>query len=157
MPQRILLMRHAEKPDDPTDPDLSPQGKGRANRLATYIPRTFVSIGWLFAAASSKHSVRPIETITPLSQAIHVPINQDIADQDYSVLADHLLRQPTYTGATVLVCWHHGHLPDLAEALGVPPAEVGERWDPAVSDLIWELDFAAANPAPSLTSITEPF
>jgi len=30
MPRLVLLTRHAEKPDDPSDPNLSPAGKQRA-------------------------------------------------------------------------------------------------------------------------------
>jgi hypothetical protein len=37
----ILVMRHAEKPDDDTDLNLSPAGVARAKKLATYIPATF--------------------------------------------------------------------------------------------------------------------
>src|SRR3977135_4277449 len=40
-PSRILLMRHAEKPDDPGDPDLTEAGRARAAALARYIPATF--------------------------------------------------------------------------------------------------------------------
>src|SRR5260370_42606508 len=76
-------MRHAEKPADDIDPGLSPEGAARAKKLATYIPQTFGSIGVLFASAPSKHSIRPIATITPLSAAIGVPINKRTADQDY--------------------------------------------------------------------------
>jgi hypothetical protein len=31
-------MRHAEKPDDPRDPDPSDRGKTRAAKLADYVP-----------------------------------------------------------------------------------------------------------------------
>ena len=40
-PNVILVMRHAEKPTDDHDPHLSPPGKERAEKLATYIPDTF--------------------------------------------------------------------------------------------------------------------
>jgi hypothetical protein len=35
---RILLMRHAEKTDDPLDPKLSVAGSDRAQKTAQYIP-----------------------------------------------------------------------------------------------------------------------
>lgn len=157
MPKQILLMRHAEKPQSFTDPGLSAAGEARAKKLATYIPKTFGTIRFLFASAPSKGSVRPIATITPLSQAIGVPINQDIADQDYFVLAHELLGHSKYEGATTLICWHHGHLPDFAEALGAPPAQVGGRWDPVVFNLIWRLDYPPGSTTAALTPITEPF
>ena len=37
MPRQILVMRHAEKPADPSDPDLSPEDVARAK----------ASSGWL--------------------------------------------------------------------------------------------------------------
>ena len=157
MPKLILLMRHAEKPDDPADPLLSPAGEVRAKQLATYIPQTFGAIGHLFASAPSQNSVRPIATITPLSKAIGVPINQDFADQDYPALADELLEDGAYDNASVLICWHHGHLPDFAEALGAPPIQVGGRWDPLVFNLIWRLDYAPGSATPAFSAITQPF
>ena len=40
-PVKILIMRHAEKPDDPSDPNLSPEGQDRAKALVTWYPETF--------------------------------------------------------------------------------------------------------------------
>ena len=57
------------------DPHLSDEGVVRAKRLATYIPEMFGQVDFLFATAESKHSLRPIETIQPLSEAIDVPID----------------------------------------------------------------------------------
>jgi broad specificity phosphatase PhoE len=155
--KRILLMRHAEKPIDDIDPDLSTEGQQRANRLATYIPQTFGTIGFLFAAAPSKHSVRPIATITPLSAAISVPINTEFADKDYALLARELVNRPQYSGAIALVCWHHEYLPDFAKALGAAPEQVGKHWHSPVFNVIWRLDYAQGSDVSEFSSITEPF
>ena len=64
---RILLMRHAEKTGDPMDPHLSLDGYARAAKLADFIPATFGIPQFLIATSISKHSVRPIETLEPLS------------------------------------------------------------------------------------------
>jgi len=37
-PSLLVLIRHAEKPSDPKDPDLSAAGFERAQKLAHYIP-----------------------------------------------------------------------------------------------------------------------
>jgi broad specificity phosphatase PhoE len=37
-PNQIVILRHAEKPEDQRDPDLSPAGEERAKMLATLIP-----------------------------------------------------------------------------------------------------------------------
>jgi broad specificity phosphatase PhoE len=73
-------MRHAEKPDDPRDSHLSDQGRARAEKLAAYVPTDLGKPDFLFASAPSKHSMRPIETITPLSNKIRVPIDSTIVD-----------------------------------------------------------------------------
>ncbi len=71
-PQVILVMRHAEKPADPADPDLSSTGQERAAELAKYIPATFGDLDFLFAAAISKHSARPFETVKPFNVILQV-------------------------------------------------------------------------------------
>jgi broad specificity phosphatase PhoE len=80
--ERILLMRHGEKPDDPLDPALSPAGHKRAKKLAKYIPDKFGKPDFLFATAISKYSKRPYETLKPLSKATGASIDTNFADQD---------------------------------------------------------------------------
>jgi phosphohistidine phosphatase SixA len=153
---RILVMRHAEKPGDPMDPDLSDAGKRRAELLAAYIPQQFGRPDFLFAPALSKHSARPIQTLTPLSKAIGVPIDATTADQDYRALAQDLTSQPQYSGKLALVCWHHGNIPSLMIALGAPPRSFPDPWDPTVFNLILQADFAASA-APKVMQVIEPF
>src|SRR5690349_20849493 len=80
-PKQVLIIRHGEKPgdpgvDSPSDPrDLSTKGYERAGALAPYIPATFPKPDFLFATQASKHSNRPVETITPLSAALGLTIN----------------------------------------------------------------------------------
>src|ERR1700687_1223273 len=93
---RILLMRHAEKTGDPLDPHLSPDGYTRAAPLADYIPATFGLPQLLIATSISKHSMRPIETLQPLSVKIGVAVDATYADQDYGALASQLLSDPRY-------------------------------------------------------------
>jgi len=97
-PQFILVMRHAEKPADPADPDLSSTGKERAAELAKYIPATFGDLDFLFAAAISKHSARPFETVKPLLKRTGLPIDSTVADQDYLFLASELLSDAQVCG-----------------------------------------------------------
>jgi hypothetical protein len=68
-PRFVLVMRQAEKPQDPRDPDLSSDGLARAQKLANYIPATFGAPEFIFAAAISKHSMRPYETVEPLARS----------------------------------------------------------------------------------------
>lgn len=143
---RVLIIRHGEKPGDPAAEsavdgrELSPRGVERAAALATYIPRTFGAPDFLFATQQSKHSNRPVETITPLSQAVGVEINDKHADDDYQKVADDILGHPKYAGKLILICWHHGKIPKLTSALGgIPPQN---HWPDTVFDRVWSLEIS---------------
>ena len=143
-PATVLLMRHAEKLTD-GQKDLSPAGFARAKA----IPQLFGGAGaaaphnlprpdFIFATHESKNSNRPVETVTPLSQAMHLPISAEIMDKDFATLATELL-SGKYAGKVVLVAWHHGSLPGFAKALGaVPPYD---PWPDTQFDRVWKIDY----------------
>jgi broad specificity phosphatase PhoE len=151
----LLLTRHAEKSDDPLDPDLSATGLQRAAKLVGYIQDTFGKPAFFFASAISKHSRRPYETIEPLSKACGLPIDSSFADQDYDALANELATEPQYNGKLVLICWHHGNIPPLAHALNAQQGEYPNPWDPTVFNLILKFDFTAG--IPTVGQVIEPF
>jgi phosphohistidine phosphatase SixA len=156
-PRSVFLMRHAEKPDDPEDPDLAPAGVARAKRLATWLPSIMGGPPqFIFASSLSRHSARPYETVKPLSKAAGVPIDTTFADQDYSALAAEILADRAYANALVVVCWHHGHIPSFAGDLGAPAGTYPDPWPDGVFDLVLKFDFAA-NPPPTVTQIRENF
>ena len=153
---RILLMRHAEKSADPTDPHLSSAGYARAAKLADYIPGRIGIPGFLFATSTSKHSVRPIETIEPLSAKIGASIDSTYADQDYGALASELLHNQRFADALILVCWHHGNIPSMAQALRAKAGNYPDPWDADVFNQILVLAYSGDD-APRVTTLTEPF
>ena len=146
MPTVIYLMRHAEKPMVEKDPNLAPQGFKRAQAL----PSLFVAMpgrttmppllrpDFIFATAPSKNSNRPIETITPLAQLLHEKIDGDYQDIEAGPLAKEVLGGK-YAGKVVVICWHHGEIPNVAKALGV--ADAPKKWDPDVFDQIWKIEY----------------
>ncbi len=75
-----------------------------------------LTIDALFAATDSKASFRPRLTLTPLSQAIHLPIHTEYEDKQTDALAQRLLSQE-FEGKNVIVCWKHGQIMALANAL----------------------------------------
>jgi broad specificity phosphatase PhoE len=152
---KVLVMRHAEKSDDPLDPDLSEAGRDRAQKLARYIPVTFGKPKFLFATAISKHSRRPIETLEPLAQECNVGMDTSFADQDYGALAHTLRKTPAYDGALIVVCWHHGNIPSLARALKANAGDYPDPWDPSVFNLILQFDFVRG--VPTVNRVIEPF
>jgi broad specificity phosphatase PhoE len=151
----ILVMRHAEKPDDPLDPDLSPAGHKRAEKLADYIPQTFGRPDFVFASAISKNSRRPCETVKPLSKLCGVPIDAGFADQDYPALAQAILTAPRFEGKQVLICWHHGNIPSLVHALGAKHGDYPDPWPRDVFSLILKLSFRGGKL--QVRQVTEPF
>jgi broad specificity phosphatase PhoE len=159
-PSQILIIRHGEKPGDPStdsageSPDLSTQGYERAASLAVYVPATFGKPDVLFATQTSKNSNRPVETITPLAAALGLAIDHRYADDDYPALAAELFAEPKYAGKCVLICWHHGNIPALASALGgVPPTT---HWKGHVFDRVWKIDYPASGATTGLPVVDIP-
>ena len=140
-PATILLIRHAEKLTDGR-PDLSPTGFERAKVIPQLFggaaPHNLPRPDFLFATHVSKNSNRPVETITPLSEALGLPISHEIADKDYATLATELL-SGKYAGKVVLVAWHHGSLPGFAKALGATPPY--DPWPDTQFDRVWRIDY----------------
>ena len=146
-PQTILVIRHAEKPAGDADPGLSPAGRKRADALPGLFtrPDPFPTPDFVIAAARSKHSNRSAETVAPLAKALKIEVNAEFGDDDFARLAAALLADPRYGGKTVLVCWHHGNIPELLQALGVGPKP--RKVDDAVFDRVWVVTFDARGKA----------
>jgi hypothetical protein len=139
-PAAIYIIRHAEKPEGKEDPNLTPKGYDRANALVQVIPNNFCIPDFIFAAAPSAHSNRPIETVTPLSKALGIKILDPYGDKDYPSLVHDLTTDPKYIGKTILICWHHSEIPGLAQALGV--TDVPPAWPDNTFDRVWVLKYS---------------
>ena len=118
----VLLIRHAEKPEEGTG--LTPTGEARAKAYAQYfnplkLQSETLKLDAIFATADSKHSHRPRSTVEPLAQALGLSVNTSYKDDDYQSLVNAL--RARNEGKHVLVCWHHGMLPELLQALGADP------------------------------------
>ncbi len=155
-PRTILLLRHAEKPDDPKSPDLAEAGAARAERLALYIPATFGRPDFVFAAAVAKDSVRSYLTMRPLCDAIGVALDASFKGKKYLDLATKLLSDNAYAESLVVVCWSHNELPKLADALHARQGDYPDPWDDAVFNLILQLDYGKGG-EPTVTSVIQPF
>src|ERR1700721_1632506 len=101
--QTLLIMRHAEKPDDNLDPHLAPAGVARANALASYAPQTFGTPDAIIAAADSKHSMRPRKTVEPLAKQCGVTVQTPYADAQYTEQAAKVRDGRTYPGSLIVV------------------------------------------------------
>jgi hypothetical protein len=97
--------------------------------------------GFIFAAKPDGSSEPPSETITPLATALGLTPNTQYSNEDFGDVASTIKSQKQYAGGIVLICWHHGNIPALAEAIGVqgPP---NWEWPSTVFDQIWQIDYA---------------
>lgn len=140
----VFIIRHAEKPDQGMD--LSPAGVKRAQAYPAFF-RSFkddsgpVKIDHLFAAQESKNSNRSVETLLPLSDALRLKIHSNFALTDRRELVGKVGHH--YRGQTVLICWHHGDIPNLLKALGVKPKALlpGGKWPEDVFGWLIELRY----------------
>lgn len=144
-PARVLIVRHAEKPDDENVRDLSAAGKKRADAFPDLFiksdkrPEPFPTPDFIFATSASKRSDRPVETVTPLAKKLKLDIDSRYANDEYPKLAAELLSNPKYEGKTVLICWHHGKIVDLAGALKAD--DVPDQWKDGVFDRVWVVTY----------------
>jgi phosphohistidine phosphatase SixA len=157
-PSRIILMRHADKPNDPDDEDLSQAGFARAEHLVTYIPQTFGKPDDIMASAHSKHSNRPTETVTPLAASLGINVEHDFENDDFEDLVDEIFSEAEFHGKTIVICWHHGKLPAIAALLGAPAGSYPDPWPEDTYNLILDFHYDPnSGKQPSVTRVIEPF
>jgi hypothetical protein len=112
-------------------------GEYRQIPLKGAAPR-FSTPNHIFATAPSKNSKRPLETVLPLATALNLPVYDSVKDDDLGIkkMVNAVLNE--FPGQVVLICWHHGKIPEIAKALGIakPP-----KWDGKVFDRVWQVTF----------------
>jgi hypothetical protein len=105
----------------------------------------FPSPQHIVATEASDSSNRPVETVTPTAQALGLKIHSDHKDKDYDKVAADITTK--FAGDIVLVCWHHGNIPEMAATFGVPQTQItkalngGSKWAPTVFDRVWSIDW----------------
>lgn len=108
----------------------------------------FQTPNFLFATAPSNSSSRPVETITPLLSALqfylkdpNLTINDTFTNDNTGIqgIKSEILNNPnTYGGKAVLIAWHHGTIPALTEAFGVPASQLPwPKWPGNIFDLVF--------------------
>ena len=140
-PAQVLIIRHGEKSPEKSAVNLDLKGRERAMALVPFLTQTpgLIAHGLpvaLFATriAPDDPSHRPQETITPLSQHLKLPIQTEFVNKEYARLAQKIIAEPVYRGKTVLICWDHRYIPQLAAALGVRPEP--PKWPGKVFDRV---------------------
>jgi len=138
-PAQIILFRHAEKPADKSNPHLSPEGVRRARQLVGFLAtdpavNKYGKPVAIFATKTTKDDdgQRTQETVAPAAAALKLAVQTPFLGKQYKQLAKLILGNPAYAGKTVLICWNHDVMPELAAELGVspqPPAWKAKEYD----------------------------
>ncbi len=141
-PKEILILRHAEKPADTSNENLSTKGYERAAALAYYLTETFGTIDHIFAAGVGlkSPSKRPLETITPLATLIDKKIHDAFLKYQYQEMAAHILGDDNYTDARVAISWQHTDIEAIANAFGTKNVPTSP-WPEDCFDLVWKLTY----------------
>lgn len=149
VPAQVLIIRHAEKNE--SGPDISPKGQERAQALVQFFrtdPRvTKFGLPVAIFASSPKHegsSMRPIETVTPLAQALNMEIHEEFHHKNVDELVDKVMSDPKYDNHMVLICWSHDQIPDIASTFGIDPPS--KKWNKKAFDRVWALTFVNGKP-----------
>lgn len=139
-PGQVIVIRHGEKPD--RGDGLSLKGLERAAALAPFFAQsdgTFGKPAAIFAQkpTQKRPSRRPVETVAPLAQALGLDV-QKHHHSDFAAMAKQIVSNRKYDGKTVLICWEHHAIPEVAAALGVadPPP-----WRDQAFDRVWVITF----------------
>ena len=106
-PSMIYLVRHGEKAAEGKDPDLTPEGRQRAQNIATILGKT--GIAHVFSTPTN----RTRQTAQPLAQA------RGLTVQLYETRT--LLAQVKTLSGPVLVVGHSNTLPELVRLFGGQP------------------------------------
>ena len=155
MPASIAFVRHAEKQpgdgpphgvlvDGTPDPDsLIPRGWQRAGALVgLFVPRSVESGPALLPTPSRlfasevgphSHSRRPLETLTPLSDRLGLPLDEPFVQDEL----DQLVAAIRGCDGHVLVAWEHKRIPLIANQLVGDSASVPQVWPDERFDVVW--------------------
>jgi hypothetical protein len=135
----VLIIRHAEVAD--SGHGLSPRGEERAEAYKNYFLNFTVDSKQrkpdeVLVARDSKQSHRPRLTVEPFAKAAKLPIDSRFDNKQPTDLAAEL--RANHEGKVILICWHHGQIPDVLRALGAAPETLlpGGKWPRTVYDWV---------------------
>lgn len=141
-PKEILIIRHAEKPADATNENLSTKGYERAAALAYYLPATFGAIDHIFAAGVGlkSPSKRPTETVTPLATQLGKKIHDTYLKDEYQDMVSHILGDDSYTNTVIAIAWQHTDIESITNAFRTKDVPT-TPWPEDCFDLVWKLRY----------------
>jgi len=134
---KIILMRHAEKPDN--GDNLNCQGLNRSLALPAVLFKKFGKPGNVYipaiATGSVTKHVRMLQTISPFVIKYGLSVNSAFDVNDAKGIANALIRE----NGTVIVVWEHQALVPILSYLGGDIKKL--KWPPDDFDTIWIVTF----------------
>lgn len=144
LPAQIIIIRHAEKPVKGNQLNL--QGRARAVALVPFFigsPEvlTYGTPVAIYAQrpGSKDPSLRCIETMTPLSEALNLPLNTNYERDAYPGMVETIKSNPAYEGKMVLICWSHDNIPKITKLFGA--LDMPKKWHSDEFDRMWVITF----------------
>ncbi len=164
-PKEIIIIRHGDKLSQPNPgPCLSPNGIMRSIEFAFYFLKKFGEPDFIFATdpAREDSSIRELQTVAPLANMLAskhpdsgFPILHPFVSKDYAKLAADLLQNKEYQNKTVLVCWNHTKIPQLAQELGV--TQPIKKWHSEDFDSVYVLEFDSQGKMQKFTRLKDQY
>jgi hypothetical protein len=163
MPNKIMIIRHAEKPTDNPPPhgitlhgehdkeSLSVHGWMRAGALVTFFAPPngqfqnphIATPDLVYAAriAPGSESRRIQQTVTPLLDKLgkQARANFDFSKPEFKELIASALEEQ----GVILICWEHERIPHIARHIPLSAGSttpVPQEWDSKRYDLVWVFD-----------------
>jgi broad specificity phosphatase PhoE len=155
---RIMLIRHAEKPDDKDGGvdqkgnadkhDLIVRGWQRAGALVQFFanppdPNSPIKPpATMFATepATGSESKRPLHTVTPLAKFLNLAIDSTIAEGS----EDALVKAASAANSVALIAWHHEKISAIANLI-LQNQSAPQKWPGDRFDVVWIFSRAAAS------------
>jgi hypothetical protein len=165
---KIMLIRHAEKPDDKDGGvdqkgnadkhDLIVRGWQRAGALVQFFANPPDPNGpikppaTIFATepTTGSESKRPLHTVTPLMQWLNIPIDSTIAVGSEQDLVD----KATASNGVVLIAWHHEKISAIANLI-LQNTTAPQKWPGDRFDVVWVFSRATASDPWSFSQATQ--
>lgn len=152
VPAKIFLIRHGEKVSDDSI-GLSKAGKQRAQCIADLFSQNDKKVDAIITQdfKSDGSRIRPYETVKPLADRLGLTIDHHCDRDDDDCAADTVSDAADDGAKTILICWEHDALSDIADQLGIDDLEYpDDRFDIVFQMYNGEMDAIYSEGCPTL-------
>lgn len=146
VPTQVILIRHGEKLDQKNPgPYLSRVGVLRSLMLPSYFAQNYPVPAALFAKKPhGSSSMRTVQTVAPTANyfaSLYPKQANNFVIKTYrkwKSVVQQVLTEKAYEGHSVIICWIHDDLPEIACKLGVNNAP---KWHGDNFNWVWIIDY----------------